>query len=343
MFKSLRYIALLSLIVMGGAAQATPRDQSAEQAITFDYSQHQTQLILSWEMAPGYYLVDGQFDFTPIDVTLTKVLVPPSDKNTNSVLGHPFIHQNRLRVRITLADLSQTSQLQVSYQGCSPSGECARATTQTIYLFPVVNTGPASPHTAKVTANQNGGAQQGPSQALIYAIAMVVGLLLLVYLSRLHKSRRSIGARQMAPVLFGLAILAGLLYTPPSPKVKATPGEFIRVTTLAALLPQLKLAQADNKQVMLDFYARWCTACQVFDTQTLTDPDVTNELADKILIKADVTHINEHSKRLMQHFSVVSLPATIFFNANGEELRQARVSTFLDAEAFRAHLLLNSL
>jgi thiol:disulfide interchange protein DsbD len=98
------------------------------------------------------------------------------------------------------------------------------------------------------------------------------------------------------------------------------------------------LAQAKGKPVMLDLYADWCVACKEFEKYTFSDPLVQNALKDTVLLQANVTTNNAQDKALLKQLSVLGLPTILFFNEQGEEQPSERVTGFMDATAFSAHL-----
>ncbi|QLK62750.1 protein-disulfide reductase DsbD [Enterobacteriaceae bacterium Kacie_13] len=98
------------------------------------------------------------------------------------------------------------------------------------------------------------------------------------------------------------------------------------------------LTGAQNKRVMLDLYADWCVACKEFEKYTFSTPEVQNELANTLLLQADVTKNSPEQKALLKRLEVLGLPTIIFFGPDGKELPQSRVTGFMDAAAFTAHL-----
>ncbi|ABP59011.1 protein-disulfide reductase DsbD [Enterobacter sp. 638] len=98
------------------------------------------------------------------------------------------------------------------------------------------------------------------------------------------------------------------------------------------------LAQAKGKPIMLDLYADWCVACKEFEKYTFSDPQVQNALKDTVLLQANVTANNAQDKALLKQLRVLGLPTILFFNAQGEEQPGERVTGFMDATAFSAHL-----
>ena len=98
------------------------------------------------------------------------------------------------------------------------------------------------------------------------------------------------------------------------------------------------LAQAKGRPVMLDLYADWCVACKEFEKYTFSDPQVQQALGDTVLLQADVTANNAKDVALQKHLQVLGLPTILFFDAEGKEHPEARVTGFMDAAAFSAHL-----
>ncbi|MDO6686787.1 MULTISPECIES: protein-disulfide reductase DsbD [unclassified Agarivorans] len=150
-------------------------------------------------------------------------------------------------------------------------------------------------------------------------------------------------ARQL--ILSAIMIVALLWAAQPwlSPPQAIKQGEFIRVANLEEMQQQLALAAAQGKPALVDFYADWCTACKAFENETFHAPQVAAKLDNMVLIQADVTKTNATAIKLLGHYEVLGLPTILLFNHAGEELNQARVTGFMNAEAFKAHLILNGL
>jgi thiol:disulfide interchange protein DsbD len=98
------------------------------------------------------------------------------------------------------------------------------------------------------------------------------------------------------------------------------------------------LARAKGKPVMLDLYADWCVACKEFEKYTFSDPKVQQQLADTVLLQADVTANNAQDVALLKHLQVLGLPTILFFDTQGREQPEARVTGFMNADTFHTHL-----
>ncbi|WP_239953072.1 protein-disulfide reductase DsbD [Pantoea sp. Z09] len=122
----------------------------------------------------------------------------------------------------------------------------------------------------------------------------------------------------------------------PAAAQTATPLPFQRIASPAQL--DQALQQADGRVTMVDLYADWCVACKEFEKYTFSDPAVREALGHLQLLQANVTANNAADNALLQRLQVLGLPTILFFDAQGHEIPASRVTGFLDAEDFRAHL-----
>jgi len=111
---------------------------------------------------------------------------------------------------------------------------------------------------------------------------------------------------------------------------------FARIADQTELTRQL--TPAPGKPVMLDFYADWCVACKEFEKYTFRAAGVKTALAGLTLLQADVTANTPAQRALLTELRVMGLPTIVFFDAQGKEIPNSRVTGFMDAEAFQRHL-----
>ena len=123
----------------------------------------------------------------------------------------------------------------------------------------------------------------------------------------------------------------GAPHTQPQAHLNFTP-----VASVDALNQALE--QAKGRPVMLDLYADWCVACKEFEKYTFSNPQVQQALGNTVLLQADVTANNAQDVALLKHLQVLGLPTILFFDAEGKEHPEARVTGFMDAATFSAHL-----
>lgn len=108
--------------------------------------------------------------------------------------------------------------------------------------------------------------------------------------------------------------------------------QFERISTLAEL--EQKLTASQGKKVMLDLYADWCVACKEFEKYTFPEAGVKAKLAEMVVLQVDMTKNSAANDELMKHFKVLGLPTILFFDEQGNELSQSRVTGFMTAEPF---------
>jgi thioredoxin:protein disulfide reductase len=88
---------------------------------------------------------------------------------------------------------------------------------------------------------------------------------------------------------------------------------------------------AEKKLTMIDFYADWCAQCKELDEYTYVDKDVVEASKDFNNIKVDLTKGND---TVSTKFNIKGLPVVIFINSKGEELKELRVTGFLEPQEF---------
>lgn len=141
------------------------------------------------------------------------------------------------------------------------------------------------------------------------------------------------GSRDMLQPLKGLAV-AGTQHNQQS-----THLNFTKIKGKDGLNQALAAAKAQQKTVMLDFYADWCISCKEMEKLTFTDPAVQAALKNSVLLQADVTDNDAQDKELYKHFGIIGPPAIIFYNTEGQEQYNYRVVGYMPADKFSAHVI----
>jgi thiol:disulfide interchange protein DsbD len=108
--------------------------------------------------------------------------------------------------------------------------------------------------------------------------------------------------------------------------------QFVRVKNVAEL--DGRIAQANGKTVMLDFYADWCISCKEMERYTFTDAKVQAKLKNAVLLQIDVTANSDEDKALLKRFELFGPPAILFFDAQGREQGGRRMMGYQDAGQF---------
>lgn len=107
---------------------------------------------------------------------------------------------------------------------------------------------------------------------------------------------------------------------------------FTRISSFAEL--QQKLTASQGKKVMLDLYADWCVACKEFEKYTFPEKAVKAKLEEMVILQVDMTKNSPENDELMKQFQILGLPTILFFDEQGNELSQKRVTGFMQPEPF---------
>lgn len=81
----------------------------------------------------------------------------------------------------------------------------------------------------------------------------------------------------------------------------------------------LEKAKAEDKYILVDFWAIWCTECKKMDRIAFQDPEVQHLLENFVLLKVDVDKVPQ----LKSQFLVSGMPTVVVVDAHGEEVARA--------------------
>jgi len=152
---------------------------------------------------------------------------------------------------------------------------------------------------------------------------------------RLHAEgwARSLQALGIVVLLWGVFVLWGAAQGAGS-LLKPIPAVGVaQATTPAMQSPfqrirneaELQSLLASGQPLMLDFYADWCVSCIVMEKEIFQQPEVL-ALKDQLhFVQLDITKFNTEHQALLTRLQLVGPPAVLFFDAAGQELREARI------------------
>jgi thiol:disulfide interchange protein DsbD len=172
-----------------------------------------------------------------------------------------------------------------------------------------------------------------PRATLAAAVVAALGVLI----GALHGSFGGSRGHQLAKGLGVAMVVLGIAYA-----VGAGNARSVAVATELPWLTDeaeaLRLARAEGKPVVIDFWADWCTACKELDHGAWSDPRVREAAKRFVLLKLDGSESSPSVKsgafdRSMEKYAVLGLPTVLFIDAYGRELpAKERVTAAIPAE-----------
>ncbi|MDR6983189.1 thiol:disulfide interchange protein DsbD [Rheinheimera pacifica] len=180
-----------------------------------------------------------------------------------------------------------------------------------------------------------------------YILAMG-SLLLLSFIICLYRMMFSLqnNSAKAVMLILGQLLLSAALYlnlkhwwpaaAPTTVAAQQQQSGFELVSSLEEL--QQKIAASEGRYTLVDLYADWCIACKEFEHLTFPKAEVQAQMQKMQLIKVDVTRMTRADQALLDNYQVLGLPTLLFFSPQAEELSSARVTGFMNATDFAAHL-----
>ncbi len=110
-----------------------------------------------------------------------------------------------------------------------------------------------------------------------------------------------------------------------------------RITTQAQFKQALWDSQKANQVAILDFYADWCIACKIMDSEIFSQANVQAEMTDVRFIQLDMTANSDDQLDLLNQFGLFGPPAVLFFK-DGKEMSELRIVGEVDKATFEQHL-----
>lgn len=151
-------------------------------------------------------------------------------------------------------------------------------------------------------------------------------------------------------LIYGTCLLVGTLignkspFTPLSlnqnlvqPYNPATLGIFQDINNESELKTLLATAHKQNRPVLIDFYASWCTSCIEIEKYVFTDPRVSALMLQFTLARIDLSSRDPAIMAIAKKFNVVAPPVILFFDMEGNEL-ETRIYGDIKASEFEQTL-----
>jgi thiol:disulfide interchange protein DsbD len=166
-------------------------------------------------------------------------------------------------------------------------------------------------------------------------LILIVSIVFIIWSNKRNKMKTKV-----ILTIIGLTMI-GLIIFQMKPMWINSNHESKQKFTLINNIAELKnfLTDTNKKPIMLDFYADWCVACLEYEKFTFNNPNVSNLLSDFELLQVDVTDNKKEHQLLLKEFDLFGPPGIIFFDSEGEEIKELRTIGFKNATEFSSILL----
>ncbi|HVS31796.1 MAG TPA: cytochrome c biogenesis protein CcdA [Thermoanaerobaculia bacterium] len=143
---------------------------------------------------------------------------------------------------------------------------------------------------------------------------------------------RGVAGRAIRLACASLLLIAGAAFALPGKRGANVQWDQYDAKAIAA-------ASASGRPVVIDFYADWCLPCKELDANTFSDFAVARELDRFVRVKVDLTLADDpKAVALARQYRVIGVPAVVFLDASGQEIRELRLNQYENAEKFLARI-----
>ena len=111
---------------------------------------------------------------------------------------------------------------------------------------------------------------------------------------------------------------------------------FIAIDSIADLEQQLEAA--NGAPVLLNVYAWWGISAVELHEQTFPDENVQKLFEQIVTLQVDVSENTAEHKALLDKYEVFGPPCLLFFNRDGELMKDSTVVGFVWPDALAAHI-----
>ena len=117
------------------SAEEEPEFLPVDQAFEFNFIKQGDNLILTWLVAPEYYLYRDKIKFAAIGVSIGDIEYPHSVTIEDEYFGTSHIYREQLTLTVPLKDIEAHGEIKVRYQGCADAGLCYPPVKQVMPLI----------------------------------------------------------------------------------------------------------------------------------------------------------------------------------------------------------------
>jgi thiol:disulfide interchange protein DsbD len=127
------------------------------------------------------------------------------------------------------------------------------------------------------------------------------------------------GAAPAAVLMLVIALASWTLF--PSKETRGASG--LEFETVSAQELEKRLKQ--GKPILLDLSADWCSSCLTMEKTTFADKHVASAAQSFEALRLNLDEIDADEQAFLKSYGLIGPPAVLFFDAQGQENRQARL------------------
>lgn len=118
------FFLLASLWMLGSYAANNKAPIPEKQAFIFNIASYQQQLLLTWQIAPNYYLYKDRIKVSAAPPITWHIDLPQGELKYFADAKRYEVYKNNVTLAIQVPNLNESTTLSISYQGCSEDGFC---------------------------------------------------------------------------------------------------------------------------------------------------------------------------------------------------------------------------
>ena len=116
-----------------------PEFLDVDQAFAFDFAQKGDELVLSFDIAKGYYLYKKQFKYVIKNASVGEAKYPTGVIIDDEFFGESEVFYHNVSITLPIEFADSEGVVKVRYQGCADAGLCYPPTVKVVYLSEVSN------------------------------------------------------------------------------------------------------------------------------------------------------------------------------------------------------------
>lgn len=111
-----------------------PEFLPVDEAFAFEFNQTKDKLVITFDIADGYYLYKKQFKLVTKNAEIGEPVFPKGDMKEDEFFGISEVYHHRVAFSVPVISAIADGVVKVRYQGCADEGLCYPPTTKVIYL-----------------------------------------------------------------------------------------------------------------------------------------------------------------------------------------------------------------